>query len=81
MMELEKNKNITFDVLNKDNLTASVCVKDGTVSIKRYTDNPVIQPFGKAKPETVAVINDFLESRCFDSNRADKKELLKERDL
>lgn len=76
MLEYSKLDNIAFEVLNKDFVVSKVTIRDGRVDIERFTDNPVLQPFGMENI-TVAKVNEYLESRCFDPKRADADKLMK----
>lgn len=67
---------LEFQVLVRDEVVAEVVVReDRTVDVKQYTNNPIEKPFPMSDP-TIKDVSEFLRSRCFPEERANKKELL-----
>ena len=65
----------SFDILNENDLIATVKVSNDVVSVEKYCNKIGIQPF-YGGDITRNRIEDFLKSRCFDRNRSDCSELL-----
>lgn len=70
----------TFDVMFKDELVATVKMNKDSVTVDKFNNNPVIQPFFGGEI-TRKRIDEFLESRCFDRTRTDAKDILSALDL
>lgn len=69
-------ENFTFEVYWKDEITARVYVKDKDVIVSRYTDNPLKQLFADRKM-TRYQLGKIFELRCWEKDRADINEILK----
>lgn len=48
------------------------------VYVDNYISDPIFLPFGIKKNPTIKDLEDYLESRCFPRERANRKELLQE---
>ncbi len=66
----------TFEVFWDDEITARVSVKGSDVQVSRYIIHPVKQIFA-ADHMTRNQLNEILEMRCWDRNRADIVDILK----
>lgn len=65
-----------FKVYNKNELISEVSFKDNKAYIKRYSLNPVHQWFYSNEMSLFEVLQ-ILEGRCWDKNRTDLPQLLK----
>ncbi|KSV59157.1 hypothetical protein [Acetivibrio ethanolgignens] len=66
-----------FEYLSLDKVNTVVTVDYNTnkVTVKNFTDDIVDTAFGLVEP-TIDDLDDFFETRCFDRNRPDSKEIL-----
>lgn len=67
-----------FEVMWKDELIASVSITENRkiIEVKKYSDDIAKQPFWGGKIDLNRIYQ-FIEFRCFEEARPDKKELLK----
>lgn len=66
-----------FSVYNQDELVAEVAVTDNRrqIDVKKYTEDPGIQPFC-GENITLERVYNFIKYRCFEECRPDKEMLL-----
>lgn len=70
---------VEFDFMSSDKVNTHVVydIQKGTVDFVNYTDSLIDKAFGFRETATVSDLQDFLEYRCFPSDRANKDEILK----